>query len=219
MIIVRILRLLFYPIVIVLLCLSAMEFLPVAVGVYDHIKLYQWLIYGFAAYFIFRKLKFYARNEEWLQTLSHESSHAVVGMMFLHKIHSLNTTDSRGGVIYHSGNVGNLFISLAPYCLPVVTYVMMFLRLLGDAQMFYIFDLIIGFTLAFYVVCFWRQTRPYQTDIINIGYLRSTLFILTAWLFNATMILLTVRVGIYEAFLAVVKLYWTRLADTVAMIF
>jgi hypothetical protein len=28
-----------------------------------------------------------------------------------------------------------------------------------------------------------------------------------------------VRVGIYEAFIAVVKLYWTRLADTVAMIF
>lgn len=219
MIIVKILRLLFYPIVIVLLFLSAVEFLPVATGVYDNIKLYQWLFYGFAAYFLFRKLKFYARNEEWLQTLSHESSHAVVSMMFLHKIHSLNTTDSQGGVIYHSGSVGNLFISLAPYCLPVLTYAMMFLRLLGDAQMFYIFDIIIGFTLGFYVLCFLRQTRPCQTDIINVGYLRSTLFLLTAWLFNATMILLTVRMGIYKAFLTVVDLYWTRLTDTIALIF
>lgn len=219
MIIVKVLRILFYPIVIVLLFLSVVEFLPVAMGVYDHLKAYQWLIYGFAAYFIFRQLKVYARNEEWLQTLSHESSHAVVSMMFLHKIHSLNTTDDRGGVIFHSGRVGNLFISLAPYCLPVLTYVMMFLRLLGDAQMFYIFDIIIGFTLGFYVLCFIRQTRPYQTDIINVGYLRSTLFILTAWFFNATMILLTVRMGIYKAFLEVADLYWTRLTDTIALIF
>ena len=90
---------------------------------------------------------------------------------------------------------------------------------MGDAQMFYIFDIIIGFTLGFYVLCFLRQTRPYQTDIINVGYLRSTLFLLTAWLFNATMILLTVRMGIYKAFLTVVDLYWTRLTDTIALIF
>lgn len=197
-----------YPLLVILLILTSVEFFPALLYVFTHLAMYQWLIYGFAAYFILRKFGFFSRNEQWLQVTSHETSHAIVGMMFLHKIHSLEARDN-SGVVYHSGkDIGAIFISLAPYCLPVVTYVLLFLRLIGASRSLYVFDLLIGFTLAFYVLCFCKQTSPSQTDIQRQGVVKAYLFIFVCWFFNATMILLSIRKGIWGAVKYVFPQYW-----------
>ena len=82
-------KLLFYPIAILLLALTCTEFFPVMLYAYKHIAVYRWMLYGMGAYFILRRFNFFSRNEQWLQTTSHEATHAIVGMMFFHKIHSL----------------------------------------------------------------------------------------------------------------------------------
>ena len=208
----RILSWLYYPIVLLLLVLSLPFLVDVGEDVVRHLEDYVWLGVGIASYLLVRRLNFFSRNEEWLQTMSHELSHAFVGMLFLHKIHSLQTSE-RSGTVYHSGRVGGIFISLAPYTLPLLTYMLMLLRLLGDNEMLYIFDLLIGFTLGFYIVCFYRQTRPYQTDIKGQGYLRSLLFILVAWIVNATIILLTTCEGLGGAIVITVSAYWDMIVD------
>ena len=95
-------------------------------------------------------------------------------MMFFRKINSFQASDNGTGVIYHSGRrkFGSIFISLAPYCFPIFTYLFMLLRILGSEEMYYIFDIFIGFTAAFHFTCFWRQTGNYQTDIQGQGYER-----------------------------------------------
>ena len=97
-----------------LLALALTEFISVVGLFVANIWHYKWLLGGAAAYLLIRKIGLFARNEQWLQTTSHESTHALVGMLFLHKIHSLQAGDG-SGVVYHSGGrFGSLFISLAP---------------------------------------------------------------------------------------------------------
>lgn len=210
---------LFYPITILILALACTEFFPALSYALGHIARYQWMLYGIAIYFIIRRFRFFARNEKWMQTTSHEGTHAIVGTMFLHKIHSLQANEDNG-MVYHSGKkFGSIFIALAPYCLPVLTYAFLLMRIIGDDKMLYVFDLLIGFTLAFHIVCFWEQTRPNQTDIIRVGYVKASLFILSAWFFNATIILLSIRKGIVGAVCYLFPQYWNDIVNWWNIIF
>jgi hypothetical protein len=193
--------------------LTCIELFPVLVYGIKHIRVYQWMLLGLAAYFIIRRLSFFSRNEPWLQTTSHEVTHAIVGMLFFHKIHSLQANEDHG-VVYHSGRrFGDIFISLAPYCLPVLTYVILLFRIIGSNQMLYIFDLLIGFSLAFHILCFCKQTRLAQPDIQRQGYLRAFLFIFVSWFFNATIILLSIRKGIIGAITYIFPKYWNDIVE------
>lgn len=201
----------FYPIAILLLVLTSMEFFPVLTYAIKHLATYQWLLYGVAAYFVLRRFKFFALNEKWMLTASHETNHIVVGLMFFHKIHSLQVNEN-SGVVYHSGNkFGDIFISLAPYCLPLVTYLLLLLRLIGAHEMLYVFDLLIGFTLGFYIFSFYKETHLYQTDILKHGYVKSFMFLFICWFFNATIILLSVRKGIFGAVTYLFPEYWDNI--------
>lgn len=212
-------RILYYPILISLFVLTATELFPAFNWAFHHMSTYQWMLYGMVAYFLIRKIPFASRNEQWLQTFSHELSHAIVGMMFLQKIHSFHAEENQG-VVWRSGrHIGGIFIGLAPYCLPIFTYAFILLRIIGAHKMLYVFDLFIGFTLAFHLVCFWKQTRPYQTDIQQQGYVRAFLFIVVAWFFNATIILLSIRKGIVGAVTYLFPKYWNDIVAWWNLIF
>jgi len=155
----------YYPVVILFLILAFVEFIPICNYACNNLQVYQWLLYGMAIYFIIRKLNMLSRNEQWLQTTSHEMTHAVVGIMFFHKIHSLQA-DEEYGEVQHSGQrFGSIFISLSPYCLPIFTFALLLLRIMAANKMLYVFDLLLGFSLAFHIVCFASQTRLNQPDI------------------------------------------------------
>lgn len=178
-----------------------------------HLKCYMWFFIGIAAYFIIRLIPQLRKNEEWLQVFSHELSHTIVGFLFFQKIHSFQAGES-SGVVYHSGRrFGETFISLAPYYLPIFTFAFLLFRIIGAWQSLYIFDIFIGFSLAFHCLCFIKQTRPYQTDISSVGYLKAYLFIACALLFNLTIILLSVRKGIVNANVYLFTHYWNDIVQ------
>lgn len=184
-----------------------------------HIKIYKWLLIGFAIYYVIRLIPFIRKNEEFLQIFSHELTHTIVGLLFFQRIHSFQANEQEG-VVWHSGRkIGSLFISLAPYCLPVFTFGFLILRIIGANKSLYIFDLLIGFTLAFHCLCFIKQTRPYQTDISSNGYMLSYLFIVCFLLFNITIILLSIRKGIINANLYLFPNYWKDLLEIFKHVF
>ncbi len=199
---------LFYPLILILIVLTFVEFLPVVWYAITHLAVYQWFIYGFVAYFILRRLKFVSQNEELKMTAAHERTHEFVGRLFLRKIHSIEIHENHGAVCHSGGKFGSMFISLSPYCLPIYTYLIIFFRILGANKLLYVFDVFIGLTLAFHIVCFWNQTYPKQSDIQGQGVIRSYLFLIVAWLFNATIILLTIRKGIVGAITYIFPQYW-----------
>ena len=184
-----------------------------------HLKPYMWFFIGFGAYFVLMLIPPVKKNEDILQITSHEITHLIVALLFFKKIISREVT-KEGGVVWYSGRkYGELFISLAPYTLPIFTFFFLLLRIIGAWESLYIFDVLIGFTLAFHCLCFIKQTRPYQTDISSNGYLLSYLFIVCFLLFNMTIILLSIRKGIIKANLDLFPNYWKDLLEIFKHVF
>lgn len=208
------LRILFYPITIIALALGTTELIPAVKWVISHPAKYQFVAIGMAAYIAITAIRVLNKNLEWMRTFSHELSHTIVGMMFLRKIHSFEAGVGTG-VMSHSGGLrfGDTFISLAPYCLPIFTYLLLFLRELGAPSSLYIFDIMIGVTVAFHIGCFRRQTGRHQTDITGIGITRSYLFIITMWVINLAVLLLSIRMGVLDAFKSLALGSWDTLTD------
>ena len=194
-------RILFYPLIIATLAVGITEIIPIVKWVIPNYMKYQYVGMGMAGYFVITLIGVFRKNLEWMRTFSHELTHTVVGMMFLRKIHSFEAGVG-SGVMSHSGGLrfGTIPISLAPYCLPIFTYLLLFLRVLGDQSSLYIFDIMIGVTLAFHIGCFRSQIGLHQTDITGVGVFRSALFIVTMWIVNLSVLLLSIRYGVFEAF-------------------
>ena len=187
---------------------SAWQFIEAVYRIALNHTLYLWFGGGVVAYAILRRFGFFSKNVEWFEIHTHEWLHIVVALMFGQKIHSISAGE-KGGMMYHSGRFNrNIFISLAPYCLPLYAYFFCILRLLGERRNFYIFDLMIGFTLTFHILCFKKQTSSHQTDIRQFGVMLSYLFITAFLLFNVTVILNAVKIGITDAFIYQFKHYW-----------
>lgn len=209
----------FYPLAILLLLLTAAGFLSVAEIMFCDIALFLWMLAGIAAFVALSFLPAIRKNAVMFRVFSHEMTHTVVCLMFFRKITAFNASVS-GGVVYHTGGKrGDLFIRLAPYCLPIYTFAFAILRLLSSDGALFIFDILIGFTLAFHLGCFAVETRPKQPDIKRSGYLTSALFIPTALFFNLSIILLTVLSNFGEAFVTLFAKYGETIAQWWKLIF
>lgn len=161
------------------------------ISVLSQLSLYQWSAIGFIAYCIFHK--FVKLNIEWLETDSHEKIHGFVGWFFGRRIHSSHSEEG-SGVIYTSGSSlwsrwGLLPMSLAPYCLPLWTYSILWLRPFISFQGRWLFDVLIGISLAFHYFCFASQTRRNQTDINQYPLIFSYSYIYLARLINVMIII------------------------------
>ena len=207
-------RILFYPLIILTIALGVTEFIPAVKWAVSHYIIYKWVGLGVAIYFALSIIRLFNKNLEWLRTFSHELSHTIVGMMFLRKIHSFEAGIG-SGVMSHSGGFrfGTIPISLAPYCLPIFTYLLLFLRVLGAESSLYIFDIMIGVTLAFHIGCFRSQIGLHQTDITSVGAFRSALFIVAMWIVNLSVLLLSIRYGVFKAFKELAIAYYDSLHE------
>lgn len=129
---------------------------------------FLWTLAGISVYFLVNR--FIHRTPDFIKTFSHELNHAVVCCIFFKKVTTFNVRE-RSGEIYHivGGGIITPFISLAPYCFPFLVYVLLMIRVCLASDMVWIFDIIIGFVLAFYIHCFKDDTRRNQTDINRFG--------------------------------------------------
>ena len=154
-----------------------------------NLPVYQWVGVGIVAFWILRL--FLNKNMKWFATFSHELSHTVVSLLLFRKIHSFQA--GRGtGEIYTSGNENTLvFVDLAPYCLPIFTYLLLGLRMMMAKDMLMYYDVLVGISIGFHIYCFRTQTGSYQTDINKHPLYFSYLYIATALLFNLLVIVVS----------------------------
>lgn len=129
------------------------------------------------------------KNKILHQTMVHEGAHMLVGGLFLRRtITSFNATAESGGEINYMGRK-NIFMSLAPYYLPYLTFGLLFIRLMIKPECLFIIDILIGVTLMFHISCFVSQTHSQQSDIRGNGLMLSYLFIATFVAFNMAVII------------------------------
>ena len=169
---------------------------------------YLWMGVGFIVYLIFHKF-FFRKNIDIMQTMSHEGAHMLIGALFLRrKIYQFNAKsadslsygDNTLGFVSSSrkGNYISIMSTLAPYMLPYLTFLLLLFRLMIKNECLPIVDVIIGFSLMFYIFCWKKDTRSDQSDIRLCGVFLSYLYIATFLLFNISLIIYSVSGGISQ---------------------
>lgn len=153
------------------------------INVWSQLELFLWVSVGCIVYLLV--YKYLPKNIQWLENHTHENIHALVAMLLMRKVHSIQA-DEREGVVCTSGHRGITLIltSLAPYHLPVYTYGLLMLRPLINFEGRWIFDVLVGITLCFHLICFIKQTRKDQPDINQYPLVFSYLYIITAHVMN-----------------------------------
>lgn len=141
---------------------------------------YVGLFVGFIAYGLFLISMIIPRvrhNLNWFMKFTHELTHTLVAVLFFAKIREFVVRDRECYVNYQAGPVGYVPITLAPYCIPIYTFMLFPFRFAGDSHYMIIFDFLIAFSYAFHIHSFIKQTRFSQPDIEGCGLARSTTFI------------------------------------------
>lgn len=169
---------------------------------------YLWMGVGFIVYLIFHRFLF-RKNIDIMQTMSHEGAHMLIGALFLRrKIYQFNAK-SADSLTYGDNTLGfvsssrssnriNILSTLAPYMLPYLTFLLLLFRLMIKNECLPIIDVVIGFSLMFYFLCWKKDTRRDQSDIRLCGVFLSYLYIVTFLLFNISLIIYSVSGGISE---------------------
>jgi len=159
-----------------------------------NLGLYWWFLLGVLVYPLLRRY-LAPRSERaasafnGVETLSHEFSHSLVGFFTGRRIHSFHVEENSGQVVTSGSGWSVPLVSLAPYTLPFLTYVGLALRTLIAWQNTWLFDILIGVTLGFHIVCFARETRLYQTDINRFATLWFPFLYIAVWaVFNFNVI-------------------------------
>ena len=191
---------------------------------------YLWLGVGFIVYLIFHKF-FFRKNIDIMQTMSHEGAHMLIGALFLRrKIYQFNAKSSDSlsygdntlGFVSSSRNSNriNILSTLAPYMLPYLTFVLLLFRLMIKNECLPIIDVVIGFSLMFYFLCWKKDTRRDQSDIRLCGVFLSYLYIATFLLFNISLIIYSVSGGISDPMniFGAISHYFTQTWNDIMMI-
>lgn len=190
------------------------------IGVLRQLGIYQWVGVGIAAFAVIRA--FVKKNMVWLETFSHELTHIVVALLFFRKIHSFHAEEGRG-VVYTSGKHEYALapMALAPYCLPIFTYLLLSIRCMMDFHVMWIYDIIIGMSICFHYFCFKHQIGNYQTDINQYPLSFSYLYIVTALLINFCVIWVAFfpRYNVYTSFWRFVTSVWENGVYVIEYIF
>ena len=141
---------------------------------------YVGLAVGFAAYGLFLITMLIPRmkhNLDWFMKFTHELTHTLVAVLFFAKIREFVVRERECYVNYKAGPVGYVPITLAPYCVPIYTFMLFPFRFAGDSHYMVVFDVLIAFSYAFHIHSFIKQTSFTQPDIEGCGLARSTTFI------------------------------------------
>ena len=181
-------------------------FLSKRFSVWSQLEMYKWMACGFCLFFFLRML--IRKNLTWFETFSHELTHIVVALLLFRKVHSFHAEED-SGVVYTSSSSQNGLIpmALAPYCLPIFTYLFLILRPLVAFNGLWVIDIMIGISVAFHMGCFRHQTGKYQTDINQYPLYFSYAYIYVARLINGCIIAVTFFPH-YNVFTSAWRLLW-----------
>lgn len=195
-------------------------FFPKHITTLRQLAIYQWVGVGIAAFAVIHAI--IKKNMMFLETFSHELTHIVVAFLFFRRIHLFHAEES-SGVVYTSGEhqYGIAPMALAPYCLPIFTYLLLSIRCLMDFRGMWIYDVLIGMTICFHFFCFKDQTGNHQPDINQYPLVFSYLYIITALLINFCIILVAFfpQYNVYTSLWRYITTIWYNLVEVFRWVF
>lgn len=142
----------------------------------------RWLAF-FAGAVVFLPCLFIAKRlfySTWcyLETLEHELTHLLIGLLFLKIPVGIRVSAHEGGEVRQIGlgTTGQTWVALAPYFFPTVSLFVLIVAYLFGVNTNYLLALL-GWTTVFHLVSNWGETSFRQPDLHKAGILKSILIL------------------------------------------
>jgi len=134
------------------------------------------LIIFFPCLFIAKRLFFSAWS--YLETLEHEVTHLLIGLLFLKIPVGIRVSAHEGGEVRQIGlgTTGQTWVTLAPYFFPTISLFVLVLAYFIDLTP-KVFLAVLGWTTAFHLVTNWSETSFRQPDLQKAGILKTLLIL------------------------------------------
>ena len=129
---------------------------------------------GFAAFALFWLI--FKRFLQVFCTFEHELTHLIVGLLFLKKPKSFSVTFTQGGYVEMYGG-SNFLVTLAPYFLPTVCYLLLPCAWFLPKDLLPIFFGVFGASVSFHLFSGWQEFHFGQSDLHDAGLIFSILFL------------------------------------------
>jgi len=142
----------------------------------------RWLAFlaGFAVFFpcLFAARRIFQSAWSYLETLEHELTHLLIGLLFLKIPVGIRVSAHEGGEVRQLGfgSTGQTWVALAPYFFPTVSlFVLVFAFFIDLNQRTFL--ALLGWTTAFHLVTNWGETSFRQPDLKKAGIFKTLLIL------------------------------------------
>lgn len=114
----------------------------------------------------------------YLETLEHELTHLLVGLLFLKIPVGIRVSAHEGGEVRQIGlgTTGQTWVALAPYFFPTVSLAVLIIAYFVGINTLPLLG-ILGWTTAFHLVSNWGETSFRQPDLHKAGILKTILIL------------------------------------------
>ncbi len=114
----------------------------------------------------------------WLETLEHELTHLLIGLLFLKIPVGFRVSAHEGGEVRQIGfgSTGQIWVTLAPYFFPTVSLFVLIVAYFANLKSLTLLG-ILGFSTAFHLVSNWGETSFRQPDLQKAGILKTILIL------------------------------------------
>jgi len=142
----------------------------------------RWLAFlvGIAIFFpcLFVAKRLFHSGWCYLQTLEHELTHLLIGLMFLKIPTGIRVSAHEGGEVRQIGfgTTGQIWVTLAPYFFPTISIAVLIAAYFADLNTLILLG-ILGWTTAFHLVTNWSETNFRQPDLQKAGILKTLLIL------------------------------------------
>jgi hypothetical protein len=142
----------------------------------------RWLAFlaGLAIFFpcLFVARRLFSSAWSYLETLEHELTHLLIGLLFLKIPVGIRVSAHEGGEVRQIGfgSTGQTWVALAPYFFPTISLFVLIIAYLIDLKT-KTFLAVLGWTTAFHLVTNWSETSFRQPDLQKAGILKTLLIL------------------------------------------
>ncbi len=139
-----------------------------------------WFLAGVAVFFpcLFLAKRLFHSGWCYLETLEHELTHLLIGLLFLKIPTGIRVSAHEGGEVRQIGfgTTGQVWVTLAPYFFPTISIAVLILAYIAELNTLLLLG-ILGWTTAFHLITNWSETSFRQPDLQKAGILRTILIL------------------------------------------
>lgn len=142
----------------------------------------RWLafIVGAVAFFpcLFIARRIFPSVWNYLETLEHELTHLLIGLLFLKIPVGIRVSAHEGGEVRQIGlgSTGQIWVTLAPYFFPTVSIFVVIIAYFANLSSQILLG-VLGWTTAFHLISNWGETSFRQPDLQKAGVFKTILIL------------------------------------------